>query len=510
MQMKYFSGAIFLTLLVCCASAWGQAAGDEKKAAAAGTDEANQENEEITAEYLEELDARRAFLKRVCTHLCTIAQKEPLEGQDHITAGISAMLGFAVPLPGPDGPVDYAAWIRSLSETDDNAAAPYFEDAKMNFRPWTGDDDLLSCALDGDDGALFSREMIAWLAGNEPALNEFLAGGQFDYRGNIEIEDAGDKCLFAGSGRNKYLTYGIRIKSNLLIAHGDYEEALRLLCESTVSGSRLTRNPAGLEPFWGIAIQSQSCWEIANLIAADESSAIDYIALADLAGETLLAPGSCLGGFRVSQAEVLDGIQRLYRYDGESKTYALRDDYLNIWQNLDPDFAFLNEKENEIFVRAIQSHDFYHFISRTNIDFDIMTLAVQGPFKQGYLVLRLLEKEVDERKHRLDNPFLYYYLRPVSRMYQLWTAGASTVAATRVIIDLKAYRQKHGEYPESLDVLSDREAGIDPFTGETFRYQRVGDDFTLYSLGTNGRYDDGKKDRYGEDGDIYYWPRADQ
>ena len=505
--MKCFSGVVFPVVLVCCGVVRGQSYTTSELADRAEADCSSRQETLSESPSADEKSKILDLLREILANAYEGSLQSRQNDVQFLAAGIGSKQGFAVPSPGAEGPVDYVAWIRSLVETDDNVAAPYFENAKKNFLPWSGDADLFLCALDCDDGALFSPEIIEWLAGNEPALSDFLSGGRFDYRGNIEIEAGEDQCLQAASGRNKYLTYGIRIKSNLLIKHGDPEEALRLLCESTASGSRLARNPAGIEPFWGIAIQSQSCWEIANLIAADENDTLDCVALADLARETLLAPGSCVGGFRVSQAEVLDGIQRLYRYDGASKTYALKDDYLNIWQSLDPDFAFRDEDEKEIFTRAIQTHDFYHFISRTNIDFDVMTLAVQGPFEQGYLVLKLIEQEVDNKNYRLGSPFLYYYLRPISRMYQLRTAGASSVAATRVIIELKAYRQQNGEYPISLQDLLDQEAIIDPFTGEPFRYQRVEDDFVLYSLGTNGKYDDGKRDVGGIDGDIYYWPR---
>jgi len=72
---------------------------------------------------------------------------------------------------------------------------------------------------------------------------------------------------------------------------------------------------------------------------------------------------------------------------------------------------------------------------------------------------------------------------------------------------LKAHRQKHGEYPAALADAFDRKLTIDPFTNAPFVYRCEGDDFVLYSLGRNCKYDDGKRDSRGEDGDIYYWPR---
>jgi hypothetical protein len=71
----------------------------------------------------------------------------------------------------------------------------------------------------------------------------------------------------------------------------------------------------------------------------------------------------------------------------------------------------------------------------------------------------------------------------------------ATVSLARVAIALERYRLAHGALPERLADLAPRfldPVPPDPVNGQPLRYRRgVGDQFTLYSLGMNGRDDGG-------------------
>lgn len=86
-----------------------------------------------------------------------------------------------------------------------------------------------------------------------------------------------------------------------------------------------------------------------------------------------------------------------------------------------------------------------------------------------------------------------------------------------------AYRQRYGQYPETLDPLLRLEGfpappadvAIDAFTDEQFVYRRDGDGFVLYSLGANLIDDtDGKQvgqvDHDEPDDMIWRWPTQDR
>ena len=100
------------------------------------------------------------------------------------------------------------------------------------------------------------------------------------------------------------------------------------------------------------------------------------------------------------------------------------------------------------------------------------------------------------------------FIPSLGRASHLSTRAITTRNATRLVANLKAYRQQHGSYPDSLDVFGDSEMTRDPFTGDRFVYRVDGDDFTLYSLGGNGVDDGGVNDRRADTNDVLYWPRA--
>jgi hypothetical protein len=70
-------------------------------------------------------------------------------------------------------------------------------------------------------------------------------------------------------------------------------------------------------------------------------------------------------------------------------------------------------------------------------------------------------------------------------------------ALTRTIIALAIYRDKNGEYPDSLDDLAPDVlaiAPVDPVYGGPLGYRRTDDGFLVYSLGFNGADDGGSND----------------
>ncbi len=69
------------------------------------------------------------------------------------------------------------------------------------------------------------------------------------------------------------------------------------------------------------------------------------------------------------------------------------------------------------------------------------------------------------------------------------------VRLARTGLALAAYRQDHGRFPESLDALAPRyvrSVPIDPFSDTAFKYRRVDKGYLLYSVGENGKDDNGQ------------------
>lgn len=77
----------------------------------------------------------------------------------------------------------------------------------------------------------------------------------------------------------------------------------------------------------------------------------------------------------------------------------------------------------------------------------------------------------------------------------VWEEGRARLAGDRILLALAAYRDRHGDYPESLGELRERlgwEIPEDPFSGEDFTYRREGNGFLLYSIGRDLMDDGGK------------------
>ena len=67
----------------------------------------------------------------------------------------------------------------------------------------------------------------------------------------------------------------------------------------------------------------------------------------------------------------------------------------------------------------------------------------------------------------------------------------------KLALALKIYQQKHGKYPDSLASLAPEiipEIPMDQFTGKNYIYRREGKGFMVYSIGENGRDDNGIHD----------------
>jgi len=111
------------------------------------------------------------------------------------------------------------------------------------------------------------------------------------------------------------------------------------------------------------------------------------------------------------------------------------------------------------------------------------------------------------------------FMPALGRASEVAYRGRSLHEATLTILALKRWQLEKGQYPMSLNELV--AAGYieqlpkDPYSDRPLVYHRIGDDFTLYSLGENFADDGGKvidegndRRRWGtdEEGDRVFWP----
>jgi hypothetical protein len=115
--------------------------------------------------------------------------------------------------------------------------------------------------------------------------------------------------------------------------------------------------------------------------------------------------------------------------------------------------------------------------------------------------------------------FLIHYLTPaIDRVSEIRYWGKALHEATITVLALQRWRLEKNGYPVDLDELVMAgylsELPMDPYSNQPLVYKRTDDDFVLYSVGANFeddggtivRRDDGRIDRWADEGDEVFWP----
>lgn len=94
------------------------------------------------------------------------------------------------------------------------------------------------------------------------------------------------------------------------------------------------------------------------------------------------------------------------------------------------------------------------------------------------------------------------------QIHDLYLKSLARRNATRIMIALKLYKNKHGQWPPSLDdiqPMAPEEIFIDPINGGEFVYKLTDNNFTLYSKGKNNIDEHGQREMV-FDPNVPKWP----
>jgi len=98
-------------------------------------------------------------------------------------------------------------------------------------------------------------------------------------------------------------------------------------------------------------------------------------------------------------------------------------------------------------------------------------------------------------------------------LHYLYLRQIAENRGSQIIIALRRYKNKTGNWPESIDdvkPLAPAEIFVDPINGSSFVYKLTEENFTLYSKGKNNIDEGGKRDRWDEEktgaDDWLIWP----
>ena len=432
------------------------------------------------------------------------AATQPEQVEAPIGASTQPADGIVVPRPDPANPFDYLAWANQAVLTEGPNAAPEYQAAMDNLAPWEGDPEFLKAAIRGNAQALASPEVQAWLDANRQAMDHFRRATDLEFAG-WEMNSADGSLLGAvlpHMSSLRQLAYATVLDGRLLEAEGNLSAAAGNYMDTFAAGTHTGSGPTLIEKLVGIAIQKLAADALMDLQAGDTGGEIDYPDLAQRL-ESSCRPTRPLGeSMQFERAVFMDCLQRLYDYDPDSGSYLLNvaqaDDYLSQGRNADP---------------AARQEQLWHLMdtgyeqTRKAGDafYDGITEAMLLPFPQAQQRMREIEQSVADNPDA--NPLVRLLAPNLRRAHVLHVRAESYGRATRVIANLRAFRQQHGVYPESLQAFGGADFAIDPLTARPFRYRLDGDDFTLYSLGSNGTDEGGVHDRRAKTNDILFWPR---
>ena len=97
------------------------------------------------------------------------------------------------------------------------------------------------------------------------------------------------------------------------------------------------------------------------------------------------------------------------------------------------------------------------------------------------------------------------------RIHDLYLRNIAEQRGARVIIALRRYKNKTGQWPQMLDdikPIAPAEILVDPINGGSFVYKLTEENFTLYSKGKNNIDEDGNRDQESGADDWLIWPTS--
>jgi hypothetical protein len=419
-------------------------------------------------------------------------------------AGNAAPPAIQVPPPDAASKVNYLNWFNQFGQVEGPDANPVYEAAIAALVPWAGSDELFRAAERGDPEALSAPEIDVWLTANATALARFGEATQFDAKGWSRFSADGSLIGVVLPELSELRQLG---KLSLLAgrraaADGRPDEAAQRYLDVLAAGTHLHGGLTLIEQLVGTALQARGAEALLDLQADPAASALDSAALAAESAAAVRPARPLTDALQTERAMFMDVVQRSWDYDAQAGRYTL-----NVEQASTQLAAVQDVEAGQVAGLAAQlaSAGYESTVAEGNLYYDALTEALSRPYPEAVWQLQQLEAMLGESGS--VNPFLRTLTPSMERCLLIQTRGAAAQRAALLVANLRAYRQEHGKYPESLAAVRDPALTIDPFSAAPFVYRRVGADFALYSVGANGTDDAGVHDPKAETNDLLFWPR---
>lgn len=412
--------------------------------------------------------------------------------------------GSAIPQPDPANRVNYLSVLNEHTVTQGASAAPLYESAIASQVAWSGESELFDRAMSGDPEALRSPEIQSWLSANRGAINEFREATKYEFNGWYLNSADGSTigALLPNLAPIRLLAKTSVIEAQAAAADGYPDQAAEIYIDTFAAGSHAGRGVTLIEGLVGVAVQGLATEKLLDLAdsAGDE---VDFTALSTRMKEQFQPVRPMDEYMDMERVSYLDTVQRAYDYDEGSGKYVPNPTKMRELMSIAGGEGGV---EQALLLTQMASTPFETAVKEGNALYDRMRDAARQPYPQARESLRQLEQDLDTHRNSY-NPFVRVMVPSLSRAHFLETRGESGRRASLAVANLRAYHQRNGRYPDSLDEVGDADFLNDPFSGGRFAYRRDGDNFVLYSVGGDGLDGGGQHDPKGDTGDLVYWPR---
>ena len=422
------------------------------------------------------------------------------------SAPAPAPVDSAVPMPNAAEKVDYVAWLNRLGQLAGPDARPLYDSAIEKLWPWPGGAELLAAAARGEAVALSSPEMTTWLDANAEAIATFRNAAQYPAKG-WSLHSANGTALaveLPDLAPLRALARATVVEGRQLAAAGEGAAAAECYLDVLAAGAHTGSGFTLIENLVGMAMQAPAAEALLDLQEGPAGDALDYAALARDAEAAYRPTRPAAEAIQGERALFMDAVQRVWDVDPQTGDCVLNAAKAR-------DLLALVEGEHADAARQAEDLDrlkeigYEQTVAIGAAYYDTLTAALALPYPESHP--RIAEIESTLADNESAHPFLRRLTPSLERYGFLMTRGETTRAASLLVTHLHGYRQAHGEYPASLEVLAGQSFVTDPFSAAPFVYRRAGDDFVLYSVGGNGVDDSGVHDRKAETNDLVFWPR---
>jgi|GEM_PF-2265151 len=383
----------------------------------------------------------------------------------------------------------------------------YLEFQNANGERWFG---LLRPLWPGDMNDIDKNNLGAWLADNDQAFRM------------AEYAMSKEYCVFDIHARGGSMDeirlhadlIGVRVlaeaflwRAKMKAADGDAGGAIRDVLLVSSMSRHFVNYPVSSECWLGVQLVEKSCWTSLE-IAAGARLRSDQ--LAQLVGrlEANARPYYVLGtALEHLSFSLYDQVQRFYSDDGHGNGRFLAG------------HAYRYQTATTLHLRRSTPHDLGVLVDivgwsytaesrRTTLDrWDKAVEKTEALSDVPLWELRS-NRAADVKSLETDlagNLITESYARSLQRYVYMPQKTRNIVEGALTALALLQYKADKGTLPTALDELVGAgylgEMPLDRFSGKAYVYERIGDDFTLYSIGED-RAEDGRPGA----GRITFWP----